>query len=164
MQHVSSDCRLPAGLPVSYGQICIAFYVPRTTSSWSGLLDRSLKIVPPRVVLRRAPRMYVVYTTQALPSPRDCRPNRHCGRSKELPEQLHNEPEMAHWGCLYQGQCAAQCLASSFAMGPALEVERVPWPAGAVRGVEWPSQTTRLCISYPPQGGGFMQSRIWTRN
>ena len=122
------------------------------------------KLLPPRVVLRCAPRMYVVYTAQALPSPRDCRPNRHCGRSKELPEQLHNEPEMAHWGCLYQGQCAAQCLASSFAMGPALEVERVPWPAGAVRGVEWPSQTTRLCISYPPQGGGFMQPRIWTRN
>ena len=124
------------------------------------------KLVPPRVVLRRAPRMYVVYTAQALSSPRDCRPNRHCGRSKELPEQLHNEPEMAHWGCLYQGQCAAQCLMSSFAMGPAsaLEVERVLWPAGAVRGVEWPSQTPRLCIVYPPQGGGFMQPRIWTRN
>ena len=119
---------------------------------------------PPRVGLRRTPHMYVVSTAQALPSPRDCRPNGHCGRSKELPEQLHNEPEMAHWGCLYQWQCAAQGLASSFAMGPALEVERVPWPAGAVRGVEWPSQTTRLCISYPPQGGGFMQPRIWTRN
>ena len=49
-------------------------------------------------------------------------------------------------------------------MGPALGVGRVPWPAGAVGGAEWPSQTTRLCISYPPQGGGFMQPRIWTRN
>ena len=41
---------------------------------------------------------------------------------------------MAHWGCLQGGQCAAQCLASSLAMGPALEVDRVPWPAGAVGG------------------------------
>ena len=71
---------------------------------------------------------------------------------------------MAHWGCLYQGQCAAQCLASSLAMGPALEVARVPWPAGAVGGAEWPSQTTKPYISCPLQGGGFMQPRIWTRN
>ena len=41
---------------------------------------------------------------------------------------------MAHWGCLQGGQCAAQCLASSLAMGPALGVGRVPWPAGAVGG------------------------------
>ena len=50
------------------------------------------KIKPPRVVLRRAPRMYVVYTAQALPSPRDCRPNRHCGGSKELPETCPTSP------------------------------------------------------------------------
>ena len=62
------------------------------------------------------------------------------------------------------GLTAMRCLASSFAMGPALKVERVPWSAGAVRGVEWPPQTARLCISYPPQGEGFMQPRIWTRN
>ena len=42
-------------------------------------------------------------------------------------------------------------------MGPALEVARVPWPAGAVGGAEWPSQTTKPYISCPPQGGGFMQ-------
>ena len=83
---------------------------------------------------------------------------------KRTPRDVPNEPKMALWGCLQGGQCAAQCLARSLAMGPALEVERVPWPAGAVRGVEWPSQTTRLCISYPPQGGGFMKPRIWTRN
>ena len=53
-------------------------------------------------MLRRAPRMYAVYTAQALPSLHDCRLNRHCGRLKELLEQLHNKPEMAHWGCLYQ--------------------------------------------------------------
>ena len=50
------------------------------------------KIVPPRVVLRRAPCMYVVYTAQALPSPRDCRPNRHWGGSKGLPESCPTSP------------------------------------------------------------------------
>jgi hypothetical protein len=122
------------------------------------------KLLPPRVVLRRAPRMYVVYTAQALPIPARLQAEQALWGIERTPRDLPNEPKMALWGCLQGGRCAAQCLASSFAMVPALEVERVLWPAGAVRGVEWPSQTARLCISCPLQGGGFMQPRIWTRN
>ena len=125
------------------------------------------KLLPPRVVLRRAPRMYVVYTAQALPSPRDCRPNRHYGRSKELPETCPTSPRWPT-GAVCRGGSALHNVSIvstfKFVMGPALKVERVLWPASAVRGVEWPSQTTRLCISYPLQGRGFMQPRIWTRN
>ena len=109
------------------------------------------KLVPPRVVLRRAPPHVRCLHGAGPPIPARLQAEQALWWIKRTPRDVPNEPKMALWGCLQGGQCAAQCLASSLAMGPALEVDRVPWPAGAVGGAEWPLQTTKSYISCPLQ-------------
>ena len=122
------------------------------------------KLVPPRVVLRRAPRMYVVYTAQALPSPRDCRPNRHCGGSKELPETCPTSPRWPS-GAVCRGGSALH----NVSRGHSRWVPRSRWQGsrGLLVQSEVPSGLRRRLNHMSPalsRSSRFMQPRIWTRN
>ena len=119
---------------------------------------------PPRVVLRRAPRMYVVYTAQALPSPRDCRPNQHWGDRKNSPSSSTMSLRWPTGAVCTRGSAlhnvsrahSRWVLRSRWKGSHGLPVQSEV-PSGHLRQLDYASPTL-------PRAGGFMQPRIWTRN
>ena len=77
------------------------------------------------------------------------------GANERILWELPSESKMAHWRCLYPGQCAAEWLMCMLVRIVRPRPSALMWPAGAAGGADWVSQPIQICNFCPLQGGGL---------